>query len=473
MEAKLNSMDHYKPKNLNQIIEKLKNLQCTSILIKKLRPNNNDKNQIYIHPNPDFLNNIFDLEFSYRAPSTSKKKKGARLPIPIAKFNSFAWVNSRGQLNPVPDCKGIFYAQYPEMRLSGFKSDQGKIPGALSVQFVKEHPRISRFLLIGADSTGRAYAILTVDPDQDFINDYEKLPFAPDSRACKFIELEIAETGSERLKALLTERVAGKSIKGCRLDSDGNTLPFTGTQVHGYTLEHELGILPNASKDGDIFGIELKCFTKNKLTLFTPEPDGGLYFENFNEFMLRYGYAKEAVYRFTGLHRAGTISEKSGLSLFVLCSDKESEDDSLRDYIIHKPFKDQLKNLQVVLMDEDRVIAASWSLSRLLNNWGVKHNEVVYVPAKVSDNYEEEEKRNGFTKRVTFGSEVLWCRKSSIERMVKAIATGTIFLDPAPKYDPDNPKNNKRRSQWRVNNIYRDAVHLYEEASRVILIDTQ
>src|SRR5690606_14268762 len=126
-----------------------------------------------------------------------------------------------------------------------------------------------------------------------------------DSKACKVIRLAIAETGSEKLKYLLAERIAGKNVKGCRLDIKGETLPFTGTQVHGYTLEHELGIPPNASKSGDIFGIELKCFTSKKLTLFTPEPDGGLYFDDFTGFMRRYGYAKEAVYRFTGLHRAG------------------------------------------------------------------------------------------------------------------------------------------------------------------------
>lgn len=469
MEAEFNKLDHYRPSSFSQTIEILKKRQCTSILIKKLGRNNNDKNQIYIHSNPDFLNNIFDLTFSYRDPSTSKKKKGTLLPIPIARFNNFSWIDTQGMCVPVPDCKGIFYAQYPEVRLSGFKSDHGIIPGALSLQFVKTHPDISRFLLIGADSAGRAYAILTVAPGDDFIDEYDKLPFSPDSRACKFIETAATETGSERLKSLLTERVAGKNVKGCRLDVSGQTLPFTGTQVHGYTLEHELGILPNASKSGDIFGIELKCFTSKKLTLFTPEPDGGLYFENFNDFMLRYGYAKEAVYRFTGLHRAGKISEKSGLSLLVLCSDKDSQDNSLRDYIIERPFKEQLKNLQVVLMDEDGVVAASWSLSRLLNNWGVKHNEVVYIPAEVCINHIEEEVKDGFTKRVTFGSKVLWCKRSSVERMIKAIATGTIFLDPAPKYDPDNPKNNKRRSQWRINNIYRDATHLYEEAKQVLL----
>jgi hypothetical protein len=108
-------------------------------------------------------------------------------------------------------------------------------------------------------------------------------------------------------------------------------------------------------------------------------------------------------------------------------------------------------------------------LERLLNNWGVKHNEVVYVPAKVTENHLDDEIKDGFKKRVWFGKEVIWCRKTSLERMINAIALGTIFLDPAPKYDPDNPRNNKRRSQWRINNISRDAHFLYDDVQNIAL----
>ena len=118
-------------------------------------------------------------------------------------------------------------------------------------------------------------------------------------------------------------------------------------------------------------------------------------------------------------------------------------------------------------MDDGENIAASWSVERLLNNWGVKHNESVYVPAKVTDNDISHELDVGYTRRVTFGNQVLWCKKTSLERMIRSIASGVIFLDPAPKYDPDNPRNNKRRSQWRINNIYRDSQHLYEEVKEV------
>lgn len=456
----MNSLDHVQAKDFSYFVNLLVELDCRMFLIKSLTRNNNDKNQIYIHSNPDFLNGIFDLDFGYRLSSTSNKIRSEKKPIPEARFNYFAWVATDKSLHPVEHCKGILYAQYPEVRLSGFQSVTGLMPYSMSIGFTKENPNVLRYLVIGATDKGKAYALMLVAPEKELVDEFARLPAHPDSKVCKVVELQGGQTNSDKLKELLSKRISNKNIKGCRLTPDGKTVPFTGTQVHGYTLEHELGIATNADKEGDIFGIELKCFTNKKLTLFTPEPDGGLYFESFSEFMRRYGYSKEAVYRFTGLHRVGQVNERSQLKLAVLCSSKNGSDD-LIDYDVCKPFKDQLRNLQVVLLDEDDTLAASWSIIRLFNNWGVKHNEVVYVPARVEENFVVDEMVLGFTKRVFFGGEVLWCRRSSLEQMLTAIVKGTIFLDPAPKYDPDSPKNSKRRSQWRINDIYRDAPSLY------------
>lgn len=467
----MNILDHTDVSSLDNIIDQLKSLECKALLCKQLGKNNNDKNQIYFHHNPDFLNSIFDLTFSYRQTSTSNKRKATKKPIPEAIFNDFSWLGSDGSLHKTSRLKGILYAQYPEVRLSGFRSDNGLMPQSLSVQFTKENPNAVRFLIIGANAKGKAYGVVIVKPSQSVINAIANIPLHADSKICRYLNFasDNSRMNSEKLKRLLSQKIAGRSIKGCRLNTNGETIPFIGTQVHGYTLEHELGIIPNADQDGDIFGIELKCFTRNKLTLFTPEPDGGLYAQSFKEFMLKYGYEKDAVYRFTGLHRVNSVNEKSQLSMAVWCSPK-GKDDELIDFDISKPFKNQLHNLQVVLVDDDNNIAASWSLARLFNNWGVKHNEVVYVPASVSDNEISAEIEAGFTKRVLFGNEVLWCYRSTLEIMIRAIVTGIIYLDPSPKLDPDNPKNNKRRSQWRINNIYRDSAKLYEEVQRVKLV---
>jgi len=463
-----NVLDHVDLKTISDLQNILKSQGCDKALIKKLGRNNNDKQQIYFHHDASLLNAIFDMTFSTREASQSNKHDGSvkGKKILSAVFNDFQWLGTDNSLHRVATCKGVLYAQYPEVRLSGFKADTGLMPKTMSIDYVKENPDVDRYLAIGATAEGKAIAVMIVDPSSQFKTEFLAIPFFSNSKICRLLNVE-QSSGSQKLLALLKKNIGGRNVKGCRLDAEGNTLPFTGTQVHGYTLEHELGIRTNASKDGDIFGIELKCFTNKKLTLFTPEPDSGLYSESFADFMKKYGYEKEAVYRLTGLHRAGSISEKSGLSLRVLCTPKGSKSDEVTDYDPNKPLSHQIDNLNVVLSDEENNIAASWSVERLLNNWGVKHNESVYVPAKVIDNDIQEECDAGFTRRVIFGAEVLWCKRTSLERMIRSIASGIIFLDPAPKYDPDNPKNNKRRSQWRINNIYRDSHYLYEEVKEV------
>lgn len=463
-----NVLDHVDISSMSVLSNFFQSSNCERVLIKKLGKNNNDKNQIYFHHDASLLNAVFDITFSTREKSQSNKRKGSIKGTKIlsAIFNDFQWLSTDKNFHRVTSCKGVLYAQYPEVRLSGFRAETGLMPRTMSVEFTKENPDIERYLAIGATSEGRAVAMMIVEPSSEFKQAFLNLPFLENSKICRLLNVE-QDSGSQKLLALLKQNIGGQNVKGCRLDAKGHTLPFTGTQVHGYTLEHQLGIRTNASKDGDIFGIELKCFTNKKLTLFTPEPDGGLYSESFSDFMQKYGYEKEAVYRLTGLHRAGSVSEKSGLSLRVLCTPKGSESDNLEDYNPEKPLSHQLENLSVVLEDDDENVAASWSVERLLNNWGVKHNESVYVPAKVSDNEIKEEYDAGFTRRVHFGNQVLWCKRTNLEKMIRSIACGVIFLDPAPKYDPDNPKNNKRRSQWRINNIFRDSHHLYEEVREV------
>ena len=110
------------------------------------------------------------------------------------------------------------------------------------------------------------------------------------SKICKRLTIEKGnDENTNKLKKLLSQRVAGLSLKGCRYDKDGTTIPFTSNQVHGYTLEHACGIQPNSNHDGDIYGIELKCFTAKKLSLITTEADGGLYKSSFPLFMKKYG----------------------------------------------------------------------------------------------------------------------------------------------------------------------------------------
>ncbi len=60
---------------------------------------------------------------------------------------------------------------------------------------------------------------------------------------------------------------------------------------------------------------------------------------------------------------------------------------------------------------------------------------------------------------------------AAIERYAYIVYNGTLFLDPAPKFCPDNPKLNKRRSQWRVNDIGEAAKDLYNDVRMISLED--
>jgi hypothetical protein len=293
-------------------------------------------------------------------------------------------------------------------------------------------------------------------PGQQFITEVAALPNSSGSRVWKHLRLRT--TAPQRLVGMLA-RAAGRALPGCRLDVAGRTLPFNGTQVCGYTLEHALGIVPNSDKDGDFEGIELKTHTQKKVTHFTPEPDMGLYAADFSRFMTTYGYRDgDGHWRLTGVHRVGERCVKSGLTLRVVNHERGASLAASADRDVH-----------LGLFDDGGRLAAGWSLERMLNCWSSKHNETVYVPAIKTRCDDPALVAEGHRHMVEFSDQVLWCRQTSAEQLFEALYNGTLFLDPAPKYCPDEPHLNKRRSQWRVNDIAEAANDLYADIRMVSL----
>jgi hypothetical protein len=468
---KFNHFDHFHINSFLDIQKILAPFQCEKALIKKLPRNANDKNQMYIHSDASLLNSVFDLRFSDRGQSFSQTKRTSSpgKMIPQAVFNSFSWISKSGTAHLTKECKAIIYAQYPEARLSGFATTEEEMPRSLSIDYTKSDELLPRYIVIGANKKGDAFGIIVVNPDAEFEQQFKEHDCYYGSKVCKLIPIDLGDnTPTTKLLNILKDNVAGKTLLGCRFDKEGNTIPFTGTQVHGYTLEHACGIKPNADKDGDIFGIELKAFTRKKLTLCTPEPDGGLYAEDFSLFMKTYGYKKDNAYRLTGLHRAYKTNPKTGLTLKIYCFRQLADNKKEYERVLYEPtipITKQMVGMEIVLEDQEGKAAASWSVERMLNSWGAKHNEVVYVPCTKHDNDDSESLENGYKYKIEFPVEVLWCKNTSAEKLFQAIHNGTVYLDPAPKLVPDNPKENKRRSQWRLNDIYKAADTLYEECS--------
>lgn len=472
-----NEFDHLECPSLDSVTAVLGGHGCHVGLVKELPKNANDKNQVYIHSDVTLLNTIFRLSFSERGHSASEAKRGSSpgRRIPQAVFHQFGWVDTEGRLSRVKACKAIVYTQYPEARLSGFLTEDGRMPRSLSVEYTRLKDAHRRFMVLGATHAGEAMAMMVVNPSATFIAQVKNLEPFHDSRVCKAITMGARnETGGAKLEALFRSEVKNRRFLGCRADKHLNRIPFNGTQVHGYTLEYALGIRPNSGKAGDIFGIELKCLTRKKVTLFTPEADGGLYARSYPEFMTTYGYLKGDDYRFTGLHRAYCENKKTGLTLKIVWTAETavsstgsgSNSSRTRRYDPEVPIRKQLNNLQVILEDNAGAVAASWSLERLLNCWGVKHQQVVYVRALKSENRDPDTRREGFKWVIEYEPEVLWCSETSSKHLFDAIHHGLVFLDPAPKYNPSEPKRNKRRTQWRVNNIEKAAQDLYERTQK-------
>ncbi|VVS96139.1 MvaI/BcnI family restriction endonuclease [Erythrobacter sp. EC-HK427] len=427
-------------------------------LIKPLTRNHNDKNQIYSGAEFAPLYPMFDMDFSLRGASTSAKKGGTSKgkAIPEAVFRDFVWLDATGSEVPARGVRMIVYAQYPETRLSGFSTVGNTMPESLSVGFTKANPDTPRYLVMGRRGSGSVVAAIVLDPPQAFRDQVKALPNASGSRVWK--HLVIGTPARDRLLPLLVA-AAGRPMPGCRLDASGATLPFNGTQVCGYTLEHALGIVPNSAKDGDFEGIELKTHTQRKVTLFTPEPDMGAYAEDFASFMQTWGYPDASGnLRLTGIHRVGIRCEKSGLTLQVINHERGRSLAASADSDVH-----------LGLIDDQGRLAAGWSLERMLNCWSAKHNEAVYVPATKTDCTDPRLTGTGHRYLVEFARQIMWCRETSAERLFEALYNGTLFLDPAPKYCPDNPGLNKRRSQWRVNDIAAAARDLYKDVRKITL----
>jgi hypothetical protein len=451
--------------SVEEIAALLASLGADLALLKLLPKNANDKNQIYLASDFGVLYDLFDLTLAERGPSVSVAKgapaAGGR--IPEASFNSFAWRKRNGALIEARRVKAIIYPQYPEARLSGLQTIENTMPQALSVAYTKANPNALRLLVLARLPRGKCVGIVYLDLSPSLESELAQLPGFERARACK--RMVIDQGNSAKLEAKLAA-VLGTSVRGCRLDAYGRSRPFSGTQVCGYTLEHELGIVPNSGMDGDLYGIELKTHTQLKVTLFTPEPDGGHYVRDFSGFMKKYGYLDgDGDLRLTGIHRANIQCTKSGLTLRL--REHHFVDGKLTwfAYDPETPLTGKMDGVDVALIGGEGEVAASWSLERLMNCWGAKHNEVVYIQANKILNPNMVEAAAGYEHIVSFEKTVMWCRETSAEKLLAAIGDGTIFLDPAPKLHASDPSKNKRRSQWRVNDITTAARTLYSSAS--------
>lgn len=402
---------------------------------KRLAPNDNSKNQVYLGGGFGALNiiphGLVESDDSSRAGSVRDRAKA---------MVRFFWLDDGG-VTPAPDAQLILYPKYPEVRMSGFLRGAERAPNVL----MKSRDE-GRVLFLGICPDGRvlghvvasddpvARALVTVAHGLDAIG--------------VFLDLEkLRQGGTDPKEALLAalRRIYAKGWIGSqKMGRAGVPEPYSARNGGGYTLEAELGISPNGYADPDFMGWEVKQYgvndftsyrAKSPVTLMTPEPTGGLYRdEGVAAFLHRYGYAdksgKANRINFGGIYAASRdFHPETGLRLRLAGFDTASG---------------KITDLDggIVLLDRDDNIAASWGFPGIIAHWNRKHAKAVYVPSLMQ--FPPPEYR--------YGASVQLCEGTDVLLLLAAISAGSVYYDPGIKIEGVGTAKSvvKRRSQFRV-----------------------
>jgi len=466
MSRQLNSYDCPEAINasLDSILDIFKEIGIEKIVYKALAPNDNSKNQIYLAGN---LNEIKWLTINNLIASESTSHKTGEQQIKYTKELDFVWLDSVGNRMDAPNTKLIYYPQYPEVRLSGFiQGSQIGMNGWMNPE--KNGRSENRYLIMGATNLGTIYAYLAV-PNSVIALGINAYPQRPTDSAVSqlLINFGSAITSTPTLDSrslLLNElrRIHLKGyIRGKKLRTDMTCSPYSAPNGGGYTLEAELGVIPNGDAKPDFHGWEIKQFgVKNfgakyskALTLLTPEPDGGEYIHNGLEYFLKtYGYpssSKADRWDFNGTHRFGLQHQKTNLTLDLDGFDKYSRKITKAD-----------GKLSFISQNGDE--AASWKFSKLMEHWTTKHSKAAYIPSL---------KNLGSQGEISyhFGNKLKLFEGTSFELFLGAFVDDLLYLDPAHKIEniTTTKRPQKKRNQFRVK--WQNLEKLYLTAADVTL----
>lgn len=425
---------------------------CTVVLVKAMAPNDNSKNQVFVGNDLAEISSI--PSGNLLVVNGTSRKKVAPPSIVHVKLN-LSWLTESGTM-AAPSARLIYYPQYPEVRLSGFlkgaseasndllnPSKRGREPGRLLLLGINEQKKAIFMTVLSAE--GAATVAVRAATGVSSIGVFSIWNLGMDD----------ADASRQGLLDELCRIHEVGWINSKRLKQDGAVL-YLAQNGGGYTLEAELGILPNGFAAPDFYGWEVKqhstkSFARHpsgSVTLFTPEPDGGAYVhEGLEDFLKKWGKAKVDSNRldFAGRHLYAVRSSRTKLMLDVdgYTSGAKSFDASGR----------------ICLRAEDGSVAAEWSFKKLLQHWKKKHSNAVYVPST------SKWVMSGATKikQYHFGSVINVATGTSFGLFLEGVVTGVVFYDPGIHMTPG--VESKRRNQFRVN--YRKLSSLYEHFDSV------
>jgi hypothetical protein len=440
-DSPLSTTNHSKRNRLSlgEVADMMRRKDAGRIYAKPLAPTDSSQGQIYLRSGkgPEVFN-VLPHDPIY-LDTSPPKNPNFKAPL------NFHWMDDEGNTFRAPGAQLILYPEYPEVRLSGLINKAEWAPR----EVIRDRSeRRGRLLIAGIRSSGAilAYAMPAEDrsPDDsklftDEIGVFHQLAYSGIPPRARLIETlrEIHQEGW---------------VRGCRLKSDGSVEPYDAQNGPGYTLEALLDIRPNSNCEPDFEGWEIKTHSKRSstpITLFTPEPDGGLYGEDgLEKFIRQHGYEskKKGRLNFSSRHRAGKHNQKTGLKLVGY----DYRGQRLED--LHGGLR---------LIDEDGNPKAKWSFAKLIDMWNRKHARAAYV------RYERRE-RNGHTE-YRFGPKVRIGIGTDFHLFLDALARDEAFFDPGSKLTGLHTGNTKvkARSQWRIPARYLNG--LYDEMTKVTL----
>ncbi len=413
------------------------------MFFKQLSPNDNSKNQIYL---ASHLNELgwFPTTSSQEKKTSSKKK--SKRDIRFIKHINLTWIDPCANEFKAPSAKLIYYPQYPEVRFSGFLSGTG-IDSNGWMDPSKKGRHEGRILIFGAGDTDNVYAYLAITNSRISREiSSSKLSISGKLGYLNHIGSSVSGSPISSKNILLKElkRIHNLGfISSRKLDKSGKIQTYAAQNGGGYTLEAELGIVPNGNSGPDFHGWEIKQFgvkafantyNSHDITLFTPEPDGGEIKQlGFFEFIKKYGYLdkkKPDTKRFGATLKYNILHQRFGILLDVKGFDPSAGA--------------MTSQTGEIGLYKSNVKLASWSFDKLLDHWQAKHSKAVYIPSIRQTRKSQIEYK--------YGSNIRLLEGTTFEMFLNSICATHIVYDGANKVEniTTTCKPNRRRSQFRT-----------------------
>lgn len=462
MSCKIGTYDSQQSKEitLNSVKNIFRDLGVSSIYAKKLAANDNSKNQPY------FGSHLSDVAFlptqRIEASATeSTKSKDPKRQIKYQAQLDLSWVDAQGRLHPAPHSKLIYYPQYPEVRISGFLKGSSVNISEWMDRY-KSGTSAGRWLLLGSAADEKIIAYF-VTPECNLSKELEDTELVQISSIFSQIKTDtqlVAKTSSTRdalLSKLLDIHNMGW-IPSQKMNSDKTIGVYTAPNGGGYTLEAVLEVTPNGFAAPDYLGWEVKQFSVSRYprvgakptTLFTPEPDGGMYVdEGAIAFVRKYGYPAKSGQanrlNFGGIHVGYTTHSSTNLTLQLDGFDATTK--SITE-----------ATGSIVLLDKSDKVTASWSFSKLMGHWKKKHSQAVYIPCL--------KRKTPSGIEYQYGKDIELGVGTTFEMILSSIAQGDVYYDPGIKLENNHATSPvlKRRSQFRVKHKHLDSLYKQYES---------